>query len=159
MADWACNAANFTPSTTQDNWALDPSTNTIFAKVIMINWGGSAVAAVSAGYRTRWYRPTTIGSGTFSALTAPIQAVSNPGATALMRIGTFGTALTPPADPGALFDQPWNPLGGGGIFTLPITREWQMFSAGTAAVAGQIGCRNAAGVDASLTGYGVQWSE
>lgn len=157
MADFACNNANFTPSTTQDNWLLDPGTNTVFTKVRSINWGGQSTN--SLGYRTRWYRPTTIGSGTFTALTAAIQAVHNPGATALMHIGTFATAATPPADPGALWDVPWNPLGGGGIYALPIGGEWVMMSLGTANIAGQIGCRNSAGTDAGLTGYGVQWAE
>lgn len=156
MADFTNANANFTPSTSADNWVLDPSTNITFSKVRWISWGGQG--ASTGGYRTRWFRPTTIGSGTFTAVGAT-NAATNPGATAGMRFGTFGTATTPPADPGALHNIAWNVLGGGGILALPIGGEWTMLSTGTASVNGQLACRNAAGIDPSLSSYGVQWGE
>jgi hypothetical protein len=58
-----------------------------------------------------------------------------------------------------LFDQAWNSLGGGGILVLPIGSEWMLASVGTATINGQIACRNAAGVEASLSSYSVQWNE
>lgn len=155
MADYSNANANFTPSTSQDNWALDPSTNSVVAKVKYISWGGAGTT--STGYQTRWYRPTTIGSGSFTAVGAVNN--SNYGTTALMRFGTFATALTPPTAPGALFYIDWNVLGGGGILVLPIGSEWLAASAGTAAVNGQIGCRNISGTDANLSSYSVQWQE
>lgn len=155
MADFANANANFTPATNQDNWALDPGANTLVAKVRSVAWGGMGTASV--GYRTRWYRPTTIGSGAFTAIGSTNAA--NPGATALMRFGSFATACTPPLDPGALFDQAWNVLGGGGIYTLPIGGEWMCASVGTATINGQLACRNTAGVDPNLSSYNCQWSE
>ena len=155
MSDFTNANANFTPSTTADNWVLDASTNTLRAKIKWIAWGG--LGTTSTGYRTRWFRPTTIGSGTFTAVGAT--QATNSGATALMRFGTFATVTTPPTDPGALFDQGWNVLGGGGILTLPIGSEWETISVGTISVAGQLACRNAVGTDANLSTYAVQWSE
>jgi hypothetical protein len=155
MSDFTNANANFTPSTSADNWVLDPNANTLSAKVKYVAWGGQST--VSTGYRTRWFRPTVIGSSTFTAVGATNAA--NPGATALMRFGTFATNTTPPADPGALFDQSWNSLGGGGILVLPIGSEWLAISVGTAGINGQIACRNAAGVEASLSSYSVQWNE
>jgi len=155
MANFSNANANFTPATNQDNWVLDPSTNNVVALVKMIAWGG--MGTTSTGYRTRWYRPTTIGSSTFTAVGATQAA--NSGATALMRFGTFATACTAPTDPGALFDQAWNVLGGGGVIVLPIGGEWIASSAGTAAVNGQLACRNTAGTDANLSSYSLQWQE
>ena len=155
MADFTNANANFTPNTAADNWVLDPSTNTLRAKIKVITWGGMGTSSV--GYRTRWFRPTTIASSTFTAVGATNAA--NPGTTALMRFGTFATVTTPPADPGALHDMAWNVLGGGGILVLPIGGEWEMISVGTAGINGQIGCRNATGADAGLSSYGVQWTE
>jgi len=156
MADFTNANANFTPSTTADNWVLDPSTNITYSKVRVITWGGQGVT--STGYRTRWFRPTTIASSTFTAVGA-VNAATNPGLTPGVRFGTFATNSTPPADPGALHNVSWNVLGGGGIYALPIGGEWSIISVGTATVNGQIACRNAAGIDASLSSYGVQWQE
>lgn len=155
MAQFANANANFTPGTSADNWVLDPSTNTLTAKVKLVTWGGMGTSSV--GYRTRWFRPTTVASSTFTAVGATNSA--NPGTTPLMRFGTFITATTPPTDPGALHDIAWNVLGGGGILVLPIGGEWLAMSTGTSTVNGQIACRNTAGTDANLSSYGTQWEE
>ena len=63
------------------------------------------------------------------------------------------------ASAGALFDQAWNVLGGGGIFVLPIGSEWAAISVGTSTINGQIACRNAAGVDPSISSYSCQWAD
>jgi hypothetical protein len=156
MAEFGNANANFTPSTSQDNWVLDPSTNITNSKVKWVAWGGQGTS--STGYRTRWYRPTTIGSGAFTAVGA-VNKGNNPGATPLLQFGTFATQATPPADPGALFDQAWNVLGGGGILVLPIGSEWAAISVGTSTINGQIACRNAAGVDPSISSYSCQWAD
>lgn len=156
MSDYTNANAGFTPSTTQDNWVLDTSTNAVLARIKYVTWGGSGTT--STGYRTRWYRPTTIGSGTFTA----IGAISTVGAStsgALLRFGSFATACTPPADPSALLNQAWNVLGGGGIMVLPIGSEWIVMSVGTVGIQGQVACRNVAGIDNSLSSYSVQWNE
>lgn len=154
MAQFSAQNANFTPSTSQDNWLLDTNATTALGKIKVISWGGSDTT--SNGYRTRWYRPTTIGSSTFTALT--VQA-ANSAATNIVRAGTFATAATPPAEPVSLMEQAWNSLGGGGVVVLPIGGEWFVFGNGATTVAGQIGCRNTAGVGANLSSYGVIWEE
>jgi hypothetical protein len=154
MAQFTVNNAAFTPSTSQDNWALDTNGTTAIGKVKIFSWGGNLNTATS--YRTRWYRPSTIGSGTFTAL---VTQGGNPAATAVVRAGTFATALTPPTEPAGLFEMAWNAFGGGGTIVLPIGGEWLVYGNAATTTAGQIGCRNAAGVDASGSSYSCTWEE
>ena len=154
MAQYAVNNANFTPATTQDNWALDTNATTAIGKVKWFSWGGNLNTASS--YRTRWYRPTTVGSGTFTALTTQ---GGNPATTAIVRAGTFATQLTPPTEPAGLFEVAWNAFGGGGTIILPIGGEWLMLGNGATTVASQIGCRNALGTDANGSSYSATWEE
>ena len=106
--------------------------------------------------RTRWARPTTNASSTFTSLTPQ---ASSPGAAATCRLGTFATAATLGTDPGNnLFAQDWNVLGGGGIIVLPIGGEWFVVFSATAGHQ-QVSCRNVAGIDANLSNYTVQWEE
>ncbi len=157
MAQFSGNNAAFTPSTSQDNWVLDSGTaGNSMAKVKVFSWGGNLNTATS--YRTRWYRPTAIGSSTFTAI-GTVQS-SNPAATPVSRFGTFATQLTPPAEPGGLFEAVFNAFGGGGTIVLPIGGEWFIFANNaTETVSSQIGCRNALGTDASGSGYSVIWEE
>lgn len=154
MADFTGNQGAFTPATNADSWTLDADTAGDMGKVKSIAWGGRGTT--STGYRTRWARPTTNASSTFTSL---VPQTSNPGAAALCRFGTFATAATLGTDPGAnLFAQDWNVLGGGGVIVLPIGGEWFVVNSATAGHQ-QISCRNVAGVDASLSSYSMQWNE
>lgn len=145
----------FTPATNADNYTLDAgSTAGAVGKVKWISWGGRGTT--STGYRTRWTRPSTNASSTFTALTT---GASSPLVAAVCRLGTFATAATLTADPGAnLYAIDWNVLGGGGILVLPIGGEWLIVYSATAGH-GQISCRNVAGTDASLSSYHAAWEE
>lgn len=143
-----------TPATNQDNWTLDAgASGTNFAKVIAIGWGGRLTT--STGYRTRWTRPTTAGSSTFTALT---NAYHSPNfATVVTRVGTFATAPTLAADPaGNLWAQDWNAQGGMGMVVMPLANPWFLL---TGILQGQISCRNIAGVDAGASSYEVTVEE
>ena len=138
----------FTPSTASDNWTLDsvPTAGT-FGKVVAFGWGGRETT--STAYRTRWTRPTTGGTSTFTALT---NAYHQPNYAAVgSRVGTFVTVPTLAADPsGNLWAQDWNGQGGVGAIVLPLANPWWFVSA---ILAGQISCRNVAGTGVSTTSY------
>jgi|SRR5215831_6839218 len=143
----------FTPATNQDNWTLDSQTSGVFAKVVAFGWGGRLTT--STGYRTRWTRPTTIGSSTFTALVLSAQQPNY--ATAGARVGTFATAPVLASDPGGnLWAQDWNAQGGVGAIVLPLANPWWIVNG---ILTGQISCRNIAGVDASGSSYEVTWEE
>ena len=156
MGMFAGNQGAFTPATNADNWVLDANTAGDVARIKMIGWGGRGTT--STGYRTRWARPSTNASSTFSTLNP--QAVGPAvTATTLMQFGTFATAATLGTDPGNnLFAIDWNVLGGGGVIVLPIGGEWTVVSSATAGHQ-QVSCRNVAGTDANLSSYSVQWEE
>ncbi len=143
----------FTPATTTDNWTLDSQSAGVFGKLLWISWGGRLTT--STGYRTRWTRPTTGASSTFTALT---QSYNQPNyTTSGARIGTFATAATLAADPGGnLYTQDWNAQGGVGAFVWPLTKE-PLFINGV--LQGQVSCRNIAGTDANGSSYNVEWEE
>lgn len=146
----------FTPSTAQDNYTLDAGASaTGPIRVTAIGWGGSNTS--SAGYRTRWTRPSTNGSSTFTAITL---AYNNPAySSAVSLFGTYATAPTLVADPGAnLFATDWNNQGGSGIIIHPIAQPWFLIGAGGANKQ-QLSCRNTKGTDASLSSYHVTWEE
>jgi len=119
------NAGNgaFTPSTTNDNWTLDAVGTGVFGKVISIGWGGSLTT--STGYRTRWVRPTTAGTGTKTALTIGYNQ-PNYIAAAFTATSTYGTAQPVlPTDPaGNLHAQNWNAQGGVGMIVMPLANPW-----------------------------------
>lgn len=143
----------FSPLTTQDNYTLDSQSAGVFAKVIAIGWGGDLTT--STGYRTRWTRPTTIGSTTTTVLTlAAHQPNYN---TAGARVATFSTAPVLAADPSSnLWAQNWNAQGGLGIVVLPLANPWWIVNG---ILTGQISCRNVVGTDASGSSYEVTWEE
>lgn len=154
MANFTGHQGANTPSTSTDSWTLDANTAGGMGKVKMIEWGGRGTT--STGYRTRWARPTTNASSTFTAIA--LQS-TNPLATAVNRFGTFAVAATLGTDPASnLFAQDWNVLGGGGVIVLPIGGEWFFVNSATAGHQ-QISCRNVAGTDASLSSYGCQFEE
>jgi hypothetical protein len=143
----------FTPSTSGDNWTLDSQTAGVFAKVIAIGWGGQLTT--STGYRTRWTRPTTIGSSTFTALT---NAYHQPNyGTVGSRVGTFATQPILAADPsGNLWAQSWNAQGGVGMIVMPLANPWWISNG---ILTGQISCRNINGTDANGSSYEVTVEE
>lgn len=154
MSGFSANQGAHTPSTTQDNWTLEADGAGEVGMVSSIGWGGRLTT--STGYRTRWVRPSTAGSGIFTAVGAIQGEGPNVAATALLRFGTFATAPTLPADPAALHAQDWNGHGGLGYIVLPLATPWYVINGVSA---GQLSCRNVAGVDASGSSYGVHWSE
>jgi hypothetical protein len=153
MANFSAQNGAFTPATNTDNYTLDADTAGDVGKVKMISWGGRGTT--STGYRTRWTRPSTNASSTFTSL---VPVSSAPTVAVTCRCGTFATAATLPSDPSNLFAIDWNVLGGGGVIVLPIGGEWIVTNSATAGHQ-QISCRNVAGTDASLSSYGIQWEE
>jgi hypothetical protein len=141
----------FTPSTSADNWVWDLNTAGVFGKVIAIGWGGRLTT--STAYRTRWTRPTSAASGTFTALTS---AYHQPNYTSFgSRVGTFSNAATLPADPGGnLWAQDWNAQGGVGMVVMPLANPWWgVGPTQTGPLQGQIACRNIQGTDANGSSY------
>jgi hypothetical protein len=158
MPSFAGGNGNFSPSTTNDNWTLDAgATAGVFARVTQVSWGGSN--ASSAGYRTRWTRASTDGTGSGTPITL---AYNNPNyATAASALNsTYATAqpvLT--TDPGNnLFSMDWNNQGGSGILVLPLAQPWWILGSGGANKQ-QLSCRNTKGTDAGLSSYSVAWEE
>lgn len=146
--------AGHTPSLTQDNWCLDANAANKMGQVTAIGWGGRLTTPV--GYRTRWTRPTTIGSSTHtpiaSAIHGPLLTVAP-----LLLLGTYVTAPVLATDPGGnLHSQDWNAFGGLGFVNLPIDTPWWLINA---VLTGQISCRNVAGVDVAGSSYEVSWKE
>jgi|GEM_PF-5615838 len=153
MPTLTCGNGAFTPATNQDNWTLDSQTAGVFGKVIAIGWGGRLTT--STGYRTRWTRPTTIGSSTFTALTSAFHQPNY--ATFGARVGTFATAPVLASDPaGNLWAQDWNAQGGVGMVVMPLANPWWIVNG---ILTGQISCRNIAGTDASGSSYEVTYEE
>lgn len=152
MPAFAVSQGAHTPSTTQDNYTLEADTAGDVMKVVSIGWGGRLTT--STGYRTRWVRPTTGGSGIFTALGTESHS---PGYnTPLGRAGTYATAPTLPADPDALHGQDWNAHGGLGYVVLPLATPWWIING---LLTNQLSCRNIAGVDANGSSYSAVWEE
>jgi hypothetical protein len=142
------------PLTTNDNWNLNANAATEVGKVVAIGWGGSLISPVA--YRTRWTRPTTLGSG---ASTLIVPAVHGPNAaTPLLELARYtGTPSVLAADPsGNLHTQNWNAFGGLGLINLPIDDPWFVING---LLQGQIACRNTVGTDAGGSSYQVTWKE
>lgn len=160
MPTFSANQGAFTPPVTSDNWTLDATTTAgPFGRVTEFSWGGRLTT--SSGYRTRWTRPSTLGTGTITAITL---AGNNPNyATNGVKIATFtGYATTQPTlvtDPGAnLHAQDWNAQGGVGYIVLPLAQPWWVVGNGGVS-SQQLSCRNVAGNDANGSTYGVVWQE
>lgn len=147
------NGGTFTPSTSNDNWTIDADATGEVGKIGTIGWGGRLTA--STGYRTRWTRPSTNASSTFTSLSPQ---AGTPATTPTCRLGTFATQATLPADPSNLFAQDWNAHGGLGFVVLPLASPWIVVNSSTAGYQ-QISCRNVAGVDANGSNYTVSWDE
>lgn len=145
----------FTPSTTVDNWNLDYIvTAGSFGKVVAIGWGGRLTT--STGYRTRWTRPTTAGTSSFTVLT---NAYHQPNYVAVQgRVGQYKnvnpTLATDPA--GNLWAQDWNAQGGVGMIVMPLANPWWVVNG---VLQSQISCINIAGTDASGSSYEVTVEE
>ena len=153
MPSFSSGNGAFTPATNQDNYTVDSQTAGVFGKVVAVGWGGRLTT--STGYRTRWTRPTTIGSSTFTALTIGYNQPNY--VTAGARCGTFATAPVLATDPaGNLWAQDWNAQGGVGIIVLPLADPWWFVNG---VLTGQISCRNIAGTDANGSSYEVTWEE
>jgi hypothetical protein len=159
------NAGNgaFTPGLTNPaagaaqagNWTLDSVGTGVFGKVIQIGWGGQLTT--STGYRTRWARPTTAGTGGKTALVIGFNQPNYTTAafTATSIYATAGPTL--PADPGAnLYATSWNAQGGVGIIVMPLANPWWV---ATGILQGALECQNINGNDASGSSYQVTWEE
>lgn len=153
MSSFSGGNGAFTPSTTIDNWVLDADATGEMGRLVSIGWGGRLTT--STGYRTRWTRPTTKASSTFTTLSPQ---AGNPATTPVCRLGNFATSATLPTDPSNLFAQDWNAHGGVGYVVLPPSSPWIIVNSTTNEYQ-QIVCRNVAGVDASGSSYSVSWEE
>lgn len=155
MPTFSAGNGAFTPSTTNDNWTLDAVGTGVFGKIVMIGWGGRLTT--STGYRTRWTRPTTAGTGAKTALTI---GFSQPNYAAAAFTATSTYATTQPvlaADPsGNLWAQDWNAQGGVGVIVPPLANPWWV---ATGVLQGALSCRNIAGTDANGSSYHVEWEE
>ena len=148
--------AAFTPSTTNDNWTLDFSaTAGTFGKIIEFGWGGSLTT--STGYRTRWTRPTTKGTGAGTAITLGYNQPNYAAAGGSLFSTYATTQSTLAADPaGNLHRQDWNGQGGLGFVALPLSNPWWVSSG---ILQSTIACRNTLGTDANASSYHVVWEE
>jgi len=155
MPTFNATRANFTPSTTNDNWTLDAVGTGVFGKIVMFGWGGQGTT--SSGYMTRWVRPTAAGTGAKTAITI---GFNQPNYTTAAFTATSTYASTQPTLPatgvGDLFAQSWNVQGGVGEIVLPLNNPWWV---STGVLQGAFSCRNITGVDASLSSYQVTWEE
>lgn len=119
MAGYNFSRAAFTPSASQ-NWVFDADTAGDYGKITKVTWGGELVTTTAA--RTRWVRPSTLGSGAFTSL---LPSPSHPSNTPRNRAGTFATPPTIPAAPEGLLGISWNKHGGGGIWSATQPdEEW-----------------------------------
>lgn len=153
MPEFHGGVVSITPITTNDNWTLGPGAANIFGKIYGIFWGGQMTT--SAGYATRWVRPTTVGT-TATAITIGY-GQPNFVTAGLAIASTWTTApVIPATGVGNLFAQSWNAQGGQGSIILPLDKEWWVV--GTV-LTGQISCRNVSGTDASGSSYFCDWKE
>ena len=152
MAGYGGSRAAFTPSATQ-NLVLDADTAGDYGKVTKVTWGGELTASTAA--RTRWTRPTTLGSSTFTTLNPESGHVSN---TSRCRIGTFASAPTVAAAPQALLGISWNKHGGGGIYSATQPdEEWVVVNGITPGQ--QIACVQDVDLTATSMSTSLHWKE
>jgi hypothetical protein len=148
--------AAFTPSATNDNWTLSyAATSGSFGKIVEFGWGGSLTT--STGYRTRWTRPTTGGTGGGTAITIAANQpnYATPQASLYSTYTTSQPVLA--ADPsGNLHRQDWNGQGGLGFIALPLANPWWMSNG---ILQSAISCRNTVGTDANASSYHCCWEE
>ena len=152
MAGYNVSRAAFTPSATQ-NIVLDAQAAGNYGKVTKISWGGELGASQVA--RTRWTRPTTLGSSTFTTLNPEQGNVQN---TSRLRAGTFATAPTVAAAPQGLFGISWNKNGGGGIYSMTQPdEEWDAINGVTPGQ--QIACVQDVDVQGTSMSTTMHWKE
>jgi len=152
MAGYGCAKGQFTPSTTQ-NLVLDASvTAGNYAKMTKVTWGGELTASTAS--RTRWTRPTTAGSSTFTA--DPIQS-NHPSNTPRLRTGTFATVPTLASASQALLAISWNKHGGGGIWSASQPdEEWVVLNGVSQ---GQIVCAQDTDISNNSMSTSMHWRE
>ena len=151
MAGYSSSRAAFTPSATQ-NLVLDAQTAGNYGKVTKVTWGGELTASTAA--RTRWVRPSTAGSSTFTAI---VIEGAHPSNTARNRAGTFASAPTIPAAPEALLGISWNKHGGGGIWSASQPDEEWVVVNGVGQ--GQIACVQDVDLTATSMSTSIHWKE
>lgn len=155
MPGFNASQAQFTPSTTVDNWTLSGLTGGDNCKITQFHWGGGQVATIK--YITRWVRPTTAGVGSGTAIT---HGSDDPGFNTPLFQANSVYATTPPVIPAAgvgdLYRTDWNAHGGLGYIVLPLNKEWKVING---LLTGEFSCRNEAGVDANGSSYGLGWFE
>lgn len=152
MAGYNASRAAFTPSATQ-NLVLDAQATGNYGKVTKVTWGGELGASQQA--RTRWTRPTTLGSSTFTSLNPEPGNVQN---SSRLRCGTFASAPTIAAAPQGLFGISWNKNGGGGIYSATQPdEEWDAINGVTPGQ--QIACVQDQDIQASSMSTSIHWKE
>jgi hypothetical protein len=156
MAGYNASRAAFTPSATQ-SLVLDADTAGDYGKVTKVTWGGELTASTAA--RTRWTRPTTNGSSTFTSLVTNQGSVSShPSNSPRNRCGTFASAPTIAAAPEAIFGISWNKHGGGGIWSATQPdEEWVIVNGLTPGQ--QIACVQDVDTTATSMSTSIHWKE
>jgi len=152
MSGFNTSRAAFTPSATQ-SIVLEADTSADYGKMTKVTWGGELVTTTAA--RTRWVRPSTLGSGIFTAV---VIEEGHPSNTARLRTGTFGTPPTIPGAPLALLGISWNQHGGGGIWSASQPdEEWVCVNGVTPGQ--QIACVQDVGITATSMSTSMHWRE
>jgi len=151
MAGYNASRAAFTPSATQ-NLVLEADTAGDYGKVTKVSWGGELTASTAA--RTRWTRPSTGGSSTFTTLTPE---PSHPSNSPRLRCGTFASNPTLQAAPIAIFGISWNKHGGGGIWSATQPDEEWVVVNGVAQ--SQISCAQDVDLTATSMSTSIHWKE
>lgn len=153
MPEFYGGVVSITPATANDNWTIGPGAAGIFGKVFEIFWGGQLTT--SAGYATRWVRPTTVGV-TPVAITLGYGQPNYVAAGLALASGWTTQPVIPATGVGNLFAQSWNAQGGQGSIVMPLDKEWWVSAT---ILTGQISCRNISGTDASGSSYFMGWKE
>ena len=119
--------------------------------ILGIGWGGRGTS--SGGYRTRWVRASSAGTGSTALTVQKHSPGSSAPISAVWSVSSVNATL--PTDPESLFSVDWDVHGGNGELFPAI--PW--FTATKVGAIQQICCRNIAGTDANLSNYWVMWEE
>ncbi len=151
MGGFNVSRAAFTPSATQ-SLVLDADTAGDYGKVTKVTWGGELTTSTAS--RTRWVRPSTLGT----TPTAIVTEESHPSNTGRCTVNTYATAPVIPAAPVALLGISWNQHGGGGIWSASQPDEEWVAVQGILPGA-QIACVQDVGTVGTSMSTSIHWRE
>lgn len=149
MAKYSGVVRSITPSTTDDNWALEAGASES-CKIGRIHWGGEASASTPMHTRTARSDSQTGATTVGNVAKLHPNSVTNVVAYAL----TFATTQ-PTLNAGDLFSESWNSYGGLVIWTAtPGVDEFYLLGAAT-----ELGISNRNSVGTGVSSYGTVWEE